>query len=299
MTTATGTGKRLSVILTASRGRHDLAAPLLADHLGIPRQDALMRLSRVPSLIASDLPVDQAERLVALLGVFGLSAEVGGQAARLVDLSLQLAVWADAAKVARHLSKVLTQPIEDLERDLARRGGLILGGLDRAAANALSLRLAPVSGLLTIQSDQATALYDIHLTRPLSAQEQARLDATRSLLGTGADPLTEAVASGLDRRNRDFIVSRLADLDLLTLDRAFQRFDLLLTGATGWTTTALADFLVARTQRPRAAFEQLSPDRPLSLDRGLKLAVARQFCADYASIGLLVRPVLSSRGRNP
>lgn len=298
MEQATDTQGGRSVFLTAICARRDLAASVLARHLGIPREAAIARLSSAPSQLATDLSPQDAERLAALLATLGLSVSLDDVGARRFDLSAQLAVWADLEKTAVRLSQIVDRAPQDVARALRHCGGLILEGLDGDTATALSARLARVRGLIVTHSDRATALYDIYTTRPLFDLEATRLAAVTSLLGTRRDGLTEAVATGLDRRNLDRLMSRLSDLDLIALDRAFQRFDLVLTGVTGWTDADLADFLTARTHKPRAAFEMLSPSEPVKLDLGLKLHVARQFCADYAAIGLMVRPVLSSRGRN-
>jgi hypothetical protein len=287
-----------SVFLTATCARRDLAAPVLSQHLGIPQDEALARLANAPSRLAAGLSPQRAERLAAILATLGLSVSLEVARSSCFDLSAQLAVWADAEKIAARLSPIVDRPPQDVARALGNCGGLILEGLDADTATTLSAHLGRLRGLVVTLSDRATALYDIYATRPLFDQEASRLAAVSSLLGTRRDGLTDAVATGLDRRNLDQLMSRLPDLDLIALDRAFQRFDLVLTGVTGWTDAQLADFLAARTHKPRAAFEMLSPSEPVKLDLGLKLHVARQFCADYAAIGLMVRPILSTRGRN-
>lgn len=216
---------------------------------------------------------------------------------RCIDLCLQIAVWADAAKTARRVARVIGGDAETLRARLNHPCGILIEAMPAERAGALCARLEGVKGVIVTQSDPAAARYDIHATRPLAPEEEAQLAAIRRLIGARPDPFTEAVAADLDRANRDALLQRLPDCGLLAIDRRFQRFDLLLTGVTGWTTVQLADFLVARTQKPRTAFEQLCPTAPVTLDIGLRADVARQFCADYATLGLLVRPVLSPRGR--
>ena len=214
-----------------------------------------------------------------------------------VDLSLQLAVWADPAKTARRIARLIGGDPDALRARLLQPLGILLESLPADRADEVAARLAGARAVIVTRSDPASARYDVHATHPLDAVAAERLASIRRLIGARPDPLTEAVATDLDRPNRDALLQRLPDIGLMAIDRRFQRFDLLLTGVTGWTTVQLADFLVARTQMPRAAFEQLSPAVPVTLDLGLKVDVARQFCADYAALGLLVRPVLSPRGR--
>lgn len=232
----------------------------------------------------------------ATLGLAPVDGLASGQAS--VDISLQLAIWADPAKTARRLARMIGADADRLRASLHLPTGFLLESLPTKVAVELSARLARCKGVVVTLSDPATARYDIHLTRTLDGRQAERLASICRLIGARRDPLTEAVATDLDRPNKNALLHRLPDLGLLAVDRRFQRFDLLLTGVTGWTTAALADFLVARTQKPRAAFEQLSPAVPVTLDLGLKADIARQFCADYAALGLLVRPVLSMHPRN-
>lgn len=286
------------VFETAPCARNDLTAPDLSCTFGIPHEVASEWLAAGPSFLAADPCPKHAEGLAALVAMRDSPDSAGEIGIGGIDVSVQLAVWAEVEGMSARLSHLLRSDPSDVARELGQSGGLIHEGLDGDSALRIAARLRQLPGLIVTLSDRATALYDIYLTRPLFDIEATRLNAMTGLIGTLPDALTEAVATGLDRRNRDVLLSRLPDLGLVAIDRAFQRFDLILTGATGWTTPELADFLVARTQRPRAAFETLSPDLPVKLDLGLRSNVARQFCADYAAIGLMVRPVLSSRGRN-
>lgn len=298
MTKATGTDKGHSIILTAARGRQDLAAATLSRHLGIPVPDALVRLSSTPSVLAADLQLGRADHLATLLGLLGFGVRIGSHKTQPIDLCAHLKVWADPERTARKAASALSMDAADLRAAFRQTGCIVVEGLDQADAGAMAAQLRNVRGLVVTLSERSTALYDLFPTRTLHKEEEVELDALAALLGVTRDPLTDAVIAGLERRSRDLMLARLPHLGLRAIDRAFQRFDLVLTGATGWTSADLADFLVGRTQRSRAAFEQLSPAAPVTLDLALDGPVARQFCADYAAIGLLVRPILSTRGRN-
>jgi len=299
MTASEGTVRKQDLTITERPKRPDLVVPVLMRHLGLSWAEAMQRLESPALTLASDLSPAQLRHLQSILSALGVRTRPGSAAcAHAVDLSLQLAVWAKAAEVASRLAAKIGHPVTEVLDALCRPGGMVLPALPDKDAQALLDRLRPIRGLLVTPSDPRTAVHDLYATRPLTVAELARLATARSLIGAMPDPLTEAVAAGLDGASRNLLVSRLADLDLLPLDRRFQRFDLVLTGASGWSRTDLADFLTSRTHLPRAAIEALSPEAPVTLDLGLGWSTARQFCGDYGAIGLFVRPVLSRRGRN-
>lgn len=275
-----------------------LALDVLSCSLGLDRSEVAARLDH--GIAGNDIPADMADRLRAVLDAAGCPAVSGRDAAAAVtDLSVQLAVWADPARVARRLASCLGRDEADIAADLARPGGMVLGGLSSAELTQMEALIGPVRGTVLTASDPATALYDVFASRPAGAASDDRLSPFLRLLGAAEDPLTGAIAANLSQRQCRYLMARLPDLGLLPLDQSFQRFDLRLTGTTGWVTRDLADFLAARTQQPRARFETLLPEAPVTLDLGLTRTVARQFCADYAAIGLFVRPVLSGRVGNP
>lgn len=294
-----GENQGLSVYLAARDGRLDLAAPILARHLGISVEASLARLTASPGPIACNLNPIRARELQTLLSILGLPVFLREEAeTALTDLSIQLAVWADAERSAKRVATVLNMDASVSASALQRSGGLVLAGLDQGFARATAQELRKIRGVIVILSDHATARYDVYRTRPLSNSEERQLAEARSLLGALTDPVTGAVAMALDRQNRDALLVRVQGLDLVAIDQTFQRFDLVLTGYEGWTGSELADFLAARTHKPRVAVETVSSERPLVLDLGLKRSLACQFCGDYGAIGLLVHPILSSRSRN-
>lgn len=292
--------ERLMVDLTESPPSPSAMADALAPVLGTPSADLLRRIDGGPGPLAHDVSPQTARRVAALAAVLNLPLRVRvPQGGVRTDLSAQLSLWADGRRVAARVAKVLQLDEEDVAARLSRPGGLIFSGLDAETADRIGTLLRRTRGLVVTLSDPETAIADLFLTRPLSPGEHTRLTVCLGRVGARPDALTGAVASGLRQALRDHVLARLPDLGLLSVDRRFQRFDLHLTGTTGWVTRDLADFLVARTQQPRARFEALSPSTPVPLDMGLKHSLARQFCGDYAAIGLFVRPVLSGRAGNP
>lgn len=298
--TSTGS-ESFSLYLIAPPAAIGLAAAVLARHLGISETRALQRLSAHPGRIAQGLEPQAAQGLMVLLSALGVPLHLrrDGDTAPLCNIWLQLSVWANPHSTARRLALLLGRDMADVLVALARPGGLVLPDLTPEEARDLQDRLTSIRGLIVLRSDGEGARYDLFATRPLNAAETARLTDGLRLIGARPDPLTGAAAAGLCPRQRNHLVSRVPDLGLVALDRGIQRFDLHLIGVTGWVTKDLADFLAARTGQPRARFEVISPTQPVLLDHGLTHAVLRQFCADYAAIGLMTRPLLRGLTRFP
>lgn len=277
---------------------HGVAVGMLGAGLGLNPSEAAHRLAR--GILGDDFPADEARRLQSILSAAGLPVTVGQATTQgRKTLSVQLSVWADARRVARRLAKVLDGDASQIASGLGRAGGLVFTDLTASEHDRLVGLVRPVRGTVLASSDPDAALFDIFATRPLDPAESRHLSGVLRITGSAEEPLTGAIAGNLTPALCRYILSRTPDLDLLAIDQTFQRFDILLTGTSGWVTRDLADFLAARTQQPRARFETLSPASPVTLDLGLTRTVARQFCADYAAIGLFVRPVLSGRAANP
>lgn len=289
---------RFTLLLAAPSAMAHLAAPVLADHLGITTGTALQRLRESPGPIARKLAPQPAQLLYALLSALGLNLLVQAEDDQppLYDLSIQRSLWTDPKRVARRLATALGLELRTVDQALERPGGLILTGLTMVEAQQTERRLSDIRGLIVLRTDRDGALYDLFATRPLNPAESDALTAAVRGVSARPDLLTGACAAGLDQAACRRLLSALPDLGLIALDRGVQRFDLQLVGVRGWVTQDLADFLVARTAQPRARFEVISPETPVTLDRGLTHAVLRQFCADYAAIGLITRPRL--RGLN-
>lgn len=271
-----------------------LAAPVLACHLGITERLAFRRLSGCPGPIARGLSAQPAQRLFSVLSALGLQLRMHPAGDRSVncDLSVQLSVWADAVRVAERLAIALSRDPRDVLPALHRPGGLILPDLSPRQVQKVRDDLSPIRGIILLCAERHGALCDLFASRPLSPQVQTRLSDMLRVIGARPDRLTGACAAGLGPAMRDHLMSRFPDIGLVPLDRSLQRFDLYLTGVSGWVTKDLADFLAARTGQPRARFEVVSEVEPLLLDHGLTHLVLRQFSADYAAIGLFTRPLL-------
>lgn len=291
--TTTGSA-RFSLHLAAPAVVPALAAPVLASHLGITERLAFRRLSTSPGPIAGGLGQEAAQRLCSVLSALGLQLYLrpDGDRTAQFDLSVQLSVWADSRRAVARLATVLSRDPADIAQALVRPGGLILPDLSQQQLRTLRDRLERIRGLILLYADRDAAMSDLFATHPLAPGQHARLTEMLRMIGARPDRVTGACAAGIGPAMRDHLMSRLPDLGLVALDRGLQRFDLYLTGVTGWVTKDLADFLATRTGQPRASFEVMSPAHPVLLDSGLTHSVLRQFCADYTAIGLTTRPLL-------
>lgn len=274
-----------------------MAAATLQQHLHLSESAALALLCSAPSVLAEGLDGATARRLANLLRSFGLRVRIDGDSGKsaLVDLSIQLCLPLRVQRTVRQIMAETGLPAQGIAAALGRPGGLVLSGLHPDEAGRLQRGLGRLNSLKLIESDPASAVYDVFL--PDGTVDGALAERLR-MMGAEADPITGAVATGLDLALCRHLVQRFPDAGLLALDRAFQRFDLYLTRVTGWVTRDLADFLVARTGLPRSRFEVLSQGEPLRIELGLTHAAARQFRADYATIGLHTLMVLSGLGED-
>lgn len=292
MTTNLSSSSGLRLVLVSTGPNAHLAAGVVATHLALTPEVALARLLQAPSVLAEAVEPLVARKLADLLRSFGLRVRldaVQGPEAP-VDLSIQISVPVRMQRAIRIVAEQTGLTLDEVAHKLHCPGGVILTGIDRAEAKRMRAKLGRVGTLTVIESDPASAVYDVFL--PDRDTGESLGDRLR-MLGAEPDPITNAVAAGLDRALCNHLLRRFPEAGMLVLDRAFQRYDLYLSRATGWVTQDLADFLVARTALPRSRFEVLSERLPVKIELGLPHAAARQFRADYASIGLHTFLVLS------
>ena len=272
---------------------------LVARHLGLDADSLHRHLAAPASPIRQALSGAEATRLLRLLQAMGWPASVRqDRTSPATDLSLQPAIWADSPRLVRRLALLLDQDPASVQAALYRPGGLVLGAGDPRRALLTDAALRPLRGLAVIASDPQTALHDLYPIRPMSPREWSDIAHLLQPFGLPACGITGALAEGLSTALRDRAMARLDPAEVIAVNRAFQRFELHLVGVTGWVGSELADFLALRTGQPRARFEVISATDPVVLDTALTHGVARQFCADYAAIGLFTRLHLRGLPRN-
>jgi hypothetical protein len=258
-----------------------LAAGILAAHLGLAPGAAAARLAAAPGPLAEGLAPRAARQLAILLSLAGARVVPQGSAAR-TDLALHPVQGAAQPGVAGALAAALCTSAGEVERALASPEGLVLRGLSAADVALWRTALPRLPGLRPILSDPGAARYDlVALHRPADPAAPAALVTALARLGARRCPLTAALAADLDRATCEHLMRRFPSAGVVALDRAFQRFDLILQGSEGLGAADLRDFLATRGLGPGA-------DGAV-LERGLTRAHALAFQADYAAIGLRTR----------
>ena len=257
--------------------------------LNLPRATLSELLERTPVLLPVP-PGQDARRLRGFLMAVGLRvADCHPDTADCLDLCLQPKPGAEVDALVPLLSPVLqtVMPLSDaaLRAGLAAPDGLILPLLSAPVAERLSRRLRRLRQVSVLHSRCGESLHDLFAP----ADGLAGLADHLRLLGYGEDPQTGAVAAGLDRHVAGHLARRFPQARVI--DRAFQRFDVLLSRITVPVSEDIADFLTSRCGLGRDRFDLVSPAAPLRLETGLLRASALRFRQDYAAIGL--HPVLT------
>lgn len=281
-TQSLGNGGVLRVVSVPQSARVMLDA--VASSLKLTRHALAERLETVPCLLPLP-PETDGRRMRGYLRVMGVQVDDAlPDHADLHDLSIHVRDGVDPAMmvgpVATVLRSVLPHHPVDLSGLLAGSRGAEITDLDAAMAERLTRRLRRLRQIVVMPSCRATAVYDLFAG---PADDAVLADHLR-LLGHREDPLTAAVATGLDRRAARSLLRRFPGARVINRD--FQLFDLMLTRIDGHLPDDIADFLTARTGLLRECFGLVSPAAPLRLEIALPRASALRFRTDYGSIGL-------------
>lgn len=290
----------LALILVAPAPQPGLAVDLLAAHVGLPRGEALARLSGGPGVLATGLAQGRGRRLVTLLGLLGLrvrlaAADVGPVQRQAPELLFDLALQASRnhgqrAAAAERLAPDLGLSPAAAVLAFARPGGLVLPGLNWAAVAAWRARTRGLVGVQVLVSDVQAAVHDLMpWDRPADPTSLGPLLRHLRRLGLAPCPLTGAIAAGLDARLAAHVLARFPQSGIVAMNRDFQRFDVELAGAPDPARHELAAFLATRTHLPVAAFARPGPAAGQRIETALSRADALAFQADYAAIGLETR----------
>jgi hypothetical protein len=285
------TDETFRVTVTAASPAAPLAILFIAGKLGIEPARVAEQLVSLPAVLAEALPDQDARRMAAMLSLMGVQVRldpalsIAAPPPDLAEMALQLAEGADRVAVVTRLQRVLGPDAELAGLDQA--GGLVLAGMRPDERRQIARALRRAAGLRITVSDPDTAVYD------LFARRTPRLASAVSQLGLAACRFSGAVATGVNRATGRVLLGR-AGPGALLIDRAFQRFDLVLHAAPGLMPADLAAFL-----ETRPGVDLKSPDGTTGarLDADLSRESAIGFAADYAAIGIEVRARL--RGRVP
>lgn len=276
--TATDTTQAATFAVDAPADLIELAAPIVAIHLAISQTEAVAQLRQGQVLIANGRA---AARLVPLLQALGFSPRIVSDGP--VDIALQVADPGDVQLLTPVLARALQRDETAVQAALRQPGGIVLHGLTPAQTADLRHRLRPLRGL---RLTQASGLADLFAIAPLDQVDRRALSRHLAVLGLAPCRFTGALATGLSAVQTAQLRARFDDAGLQAVNRAFQRFDLFLTGTEGLPAEEVAAFLSTRADLSGAMVEGVTPLTPLQIERGLTRASAIQFRADYAAIGL-------------
>ena len=270
-----------------------LATSTVARHLAISRSEAEGQL-RLGAITLDD-SVDTAtqDQLFALLAALGLTRQTAEWQGDL-SLSVQLAKPVDLAYLAPKLAAIVQLPLAAVMQALPRPGGVTLENLTADGAHRLRKQIRRIQGFKTVQSNM-TAQCDLFVISPLPVGLSRSLGRYLALLGAVSCRFSGAVAAGLSVQQVRHICGRFPQAGLIGLDRAFQRFDVFLTGIGDLAPQDVAEFLSTRTNMSGAMVESVTPLQPLQIEHGLSRGVTQHFRADYAAIGLQTCARLSGR----
>jgi hypothetical protein len=208
------------------------------------------------------------------------TALVGAPTA-LREVAIRLRGEVPHANAVGRLAQALSRPEAAVLAGLCEPGGLQLGLLPTAQAEALTNALAEESWLRVIVADPAQSVFDLFASSVLPQG----LALVRNL-GLPADSFTGALAANFNDATADLLRRRLGPTAII-VNREFQRFDLWLPPETGQIGQDMADFLACRSLAG-AGIDRHPSTLGRRIERNLTRRQARDFSRDYATIGLTV-----------
>lgn len=280
-----------------SPGTHaNLASGHLASHFGMEPAEAGALLHRGFGVIAAEVPRATAAAALPVLTALGLHVELLPKnvepAVALFDLSIRLQ-QVDAVHLVSTTLARLGWTGAVTPEDFCGPAGFEIDGLPRAKAEHYLARLRALSGVSATLSAQSNAIYDVFAPSTGLGQDMAQILRHFSVLACSAQDLCPQIAVGLDRRMLKCLLARFPNAGMIGVNQAFQRYHLTLTASGGISIQELADFLATRGCSVAKMNEAVASRRGLRLESGLTRTAAKQFVADYATIGVTVRADLS------
>jgi hypothetical protein len=129
-------------------------------------------------------------------------------------------------------------------------------------------------------------VYDLFAETRLSAINHAEVRRQLRLMGCRIGGFGDAIGMELERRVLDRILAQLPGLGLFGVDRAFQRYELLVTGKGTLSEQEFADFMTSHPAAGPVDPRKLMMSLPLTLENWLTRPAAGQFLGDYRLIGI-------------
>lgn len=246
-------------------------------------------LDRAFSRPGTEVLAVQSSLMQLMSLVSGRSAE---QSDRHFDLSIRLLDPEDALAGAALARDWPMAPLGDL----AGTSGLVLTGLTSEEALTTRSYLHGRGGLEVSLSPVVEARIDVFARVPGQRPGPA-LRSYLQILGPGEEDELSAsdgsVASGLQPRTAELLVARFPGL--VAVPRAFQRFDIHLTGPGLLSPTEAGDFLASRG---RAHPGRVAPGQVVCAECQLNREAAQLFLRDYREIGIPAELRLCGLGSN-
>ncbi len=261
-----------------------LATSTLSRHLAISKAQDEEQLRNGTIQLDDIVDPKTEEQLFALLAALGLTRQ-NAEAQSDQSLSVQLTLPADLAFLAPKIATITKLPLSCVQQALQRPGGVVLENLTATEATQLRKQIRRAQGMKTAQSSM-NAVCDLFVIQALPITVSRTLGRYLALMGATSCRFSGALASGLTLHQAKHICARFPHSGLIALDRAFQRFDLFLTGIGDLAPQDVAEFLSTRANLSGAMVECVTPLQPLQIENGLTRGVTQQFRADYAAIGL-------------
>ena len=279
----------VQVSLLATSGFGGLAATVLAERFGVTLQYAESVLEQGYGVLSPRFDRTKARNALPLLSALGLHVALQPVESmppdEFCDISIRL-------RDVRHAPKLVVS----LERMLGLTGlnaasfdgpqGYVIKDLSPARAEWLCNALRQLSNVYCAISERQTAFYDLFADRTMSATNHAEVKRHLRLMGCGIGGFGDAVGLGLERRVLDRTLAQFPKLGLFGVDRAFQRYELLVTGKGALTGQEFSDFMMSRPATQAMRPRNLMAALPLRLENWLTRPAAKQFLGDYGSIGI-------------
>lgn len=267
-----------------------LAAGTLAQHLGVTKAAAERLLSGGGGLEVARSRAASVRAALPVLAALGVQMALRPVHAvgepELCDLSLRLSgPLTRAAAVLERLG--LTRALR--ESECHGPSGWVIESLPRPLAEEVAAGLRAIPGAQVTLAAQIGARYDLFAAGGRMGPGLNALCQHLALLGCVIRGPSKALATGLDRRTLNHVMTHFAHLNLVGVNQAFQRYQLYLTGYGRLTQNELRDFLTTRGANWADARDAIESGKGWRVEGGLSRAAARQFLMDYATIGLPAR----------
>jgi hypothetical protein len=275
--------------LLATSGHAGLAARMLTERLGLSSQYAVSVLDQGYGLLSPRMSRSQAREVMPLLTSLGLRVALQPVEAlppdEFCDLSIRLSDSKHAPDLIARLESWMG--LTCLEADSFNTAcGLVLSDLPLPRAEAVCGAALLLPGVHAVMSEHRTARYDLFAQSPLSEQDEIEVKRHLRLLGAATGGFGDALGSGLERRLLERVMAKFANLDLVGVNQAFQRHELLIVGKGSLSLQEFADFLMTRPAAQWIPMRNLLDALPMRVEACLTRSAAKQFLADYTDIGI-------------